>query len=398
MKKIKAVQLPVPEGTVAVIEKIGARFSASTTEGIDVTRFIGPATRKKAFGKKVGVQLIPTKTGGYQWRLTSMSATSLKAITSETSVLDTSTAAIVAEPRMTHEEIVDFIKLSPIRKPMHLVMPDVKWKYLIRSAVRGKNILMTGPTGCGKTLATKCLQEALSRPNYYFNLGATQDPRSALIGNTHFSKEEGTYFDQSLFVTAIQTPNAIILVDELSRAHPDAWNILMTVFDEGQRYLRLDEKQGSPTIRVADGVTFVATANTGTEYTSTRVMDRALLDRFITIEMEPLEKPEELALLKYMFPYVNETDLDNISEIACHTRDQMKSDESKIQTVISTRTSIEMASLLYDGFTLAEAADVCVYPFFSGTGGLESEKTYMKQVVQKYLPTDIPADKDTSPF
>ena len=108
-------------------------------------------------------------------------------------------------------------------------MGDLKWKYLVRSAVRGKNIMMTGAAGCGKTMAAKSLVNALDRPEFYFNLGATQDPRSTLIGNTHFNKSDGTYFSESTFVKAIQTENAVILLDELSRAHPDAWNIHMTV-------------------------------------------------------------------------------------------------------------------------------------------------------------------------
>ena len=108
--------------------------------------------------------------------------------------------------------------------------------------------MMTGPAGCGKTMAAKSLVDALDRPNFYFNLGATQDPRATLIGNVHYNKAKGTYFSESLFVKAITTENAVILLDELSRAHPDAWNILMTVLDEGQRYLRLDEAEGQSTI------------------------------------------------------------------------------------------------------------------------------------------------------
>jgi len=126
------------------------------------------------------------------------------------------------------------------------------------------------------------------REVHYFNLGATQDPRSTLIGNTHYNKDSGTYFSESLFVNAIQQENALILLDELSRAHPEAWNILMTVLDYGQRYLRLDEASGSETVKVAEGVTFVATANIGNEYTSTRVMDKALMDRFTIVEMDVL--------------------------------------------------------------------------------------------------------------
>jgi nitric oxide reductase NorQ protein len=266
-----------------------------------------------------------------------------------------------------------------------MVITDLKWKYLIRSAVRAKNIMMTGPAGCGKTMAAKALVKALDRPDFYFNLGATQDPRATLIGNTHFDKNKGTFFSQSAFVSAIKTPNAVILLDELSRAHPDAWNILMTVLDGGQRYLRLDEADGSPIVKVAEGVTFIATANIGNEYTSTRVMDRAILDRFVTIEMDVLNDEQEYGLLKYMFPEVSDDNLKAISEIAHHTRVQSLSDSGKVTSMVSTRASVEMAGLIYDGFDLFEAAEISIFPFFSNDGGVDSERTYIKQLVQKYI-------------
>ena len=130
-------------------------------------------------------------------------------------------------------ELMQFIQASPNIRPIGMKMTDIKWKYLIRCAMRGKNIMMTGPAGCGKTMAAKSVVNALDRPDFYFNLGATQDPRATLIGNTHFNKDTGTVFSEALFVKAIQTPNSVILLDELSRAHPEAHNILMTVLDEG---------------------------------------------------------------------------------------------------------------------------------------------------------------------
>jgi len=283
-----------------------------------------------------------------------------------------------------HQEVLNFIHTSYNLKPKGLMMSELKWKYLIRSAVRSKNIMMTGPAGCGKTMAAKSVVNALDKPDFYFNLGATQDPRATLIGNTHFETEKGTYFSESEFVKAIQTPGAVILLDELSRAHPDAWNILMTVLDYGQRYLRLDEKDGQKTINVADGVTFVATANIGNEYTSTRVMDKALMDRFTIVEMDVLSEDDENSLLTYMFPNVDNTILGNVAKIASLTRSESSKDTARINSGVSTRTTVELCGLLYDGFGLQDAAEVTIYPQYDNTGGVDSERTFVKQIVQKF--------------
>jgi len=159
----------------------------------------------------------------------------------------------------------------------------------------------------------------------------------------------------------------------------------MTVLDSGQRYLRLDEGEGQETINVAEGVTFVATANVGNEYTSTRVMDKALMDRFIIVEMDVLTSDEESGLLDYMFPHVDSELLKSVAEIASATRRESKSEAGRLSGGISTRTSVEIAGLLFDGFGLDEAAEVTVYPQYSDDGGLESERTYVKQLVQKYV-------------
>ena len=370
MSKLK----PTPTD-VCRVEKSGNRFNAWDTNGNKRTSEITTGARKRAYeggyllGRFVGT------TGKVAWRR----------VADDTSVNTTPVVEnTTVEVPTGHDEVLAFIHNSYSLKPQGLMMNELKWKYLVRSGVRGKNIMMTGPAGCGKTMAAKALVNSLDRPDFYFNLGATQDPRATLIGNVHFEKNSGTYFSESVFVKAIQTPNAVILLDELSRARPDAWNILMTVLDYGQRYLRLDEQDGQATIKVADGVTFVATANIGNEYTSARVMDKALMDRFTIVEMDVLTEDDENSLLNYMFPNVDSVLLGNVAKIATLTRTESNSETARITSGISTRTTVELCGLLFDGFSLEEAAEVSIYPQYDSTGGVDSERTFVKQIVQKF--------------
>ena len=366
--------------------QVGRTFAMLTTQNQPITKLAGVSkqTMKKAMDEGKAIQGYVGKTGKLSYKMVEMDEFKKVANVIEDTACDS-----VSEAFETHDALKEFIHTKgKDLKPNGLFIEELKWKYLLRSAVRGKNILMTGPTGCGKTLAAQSLVKSLKRPDYYFNLGATQDARATLIGNTHFNKEKGTFFSESAFVKAIKTPNAIILLDELSRAHPEAANILMTVLDAGQRYLRLDEAEGSPIIKVASGVTFIATANIGGEYTATRVMDRALMDRFVQIEMDLLDKEGELALLKFKFPEADEYSLNALAEIADTTRQLIKTDASKISTIVSTRVNVEAAGLIYDGFTLFEAANIAILPYFSNDGGLDSERVFMTQLLQKYIKSD----------
>lgn len=282
-------------------------------------------------------------------------------------------------------ECMAFLSTCVEKRPETLFMEDLNWKFICRNVYRGRNMLLTGPTGTGKSQTAIAVAKALGRELFYVNLGATQDPRGTLIGNTHFSKDAGTFFNESAFVKAIKTPNTVILLDEVSRAHPEAWNILMTVLDPGQRYIRLDEAVGSPTIKVAEGVSFVGTANLGAEYTAVRVMDRALLDRFTIAEIPYLTQEQETSLIEKIYPGIDNSHASNLAEIAALTRQELATEAPQISTMISTRSVIEMAGLMVDGFSLAEVAQVGIYPMYSEEGGLQSERTFVRQIVQKFI-------------
>jgi len=366
--------------------QVGRSFALMTTNNDVVTKIAGisKAKMKQAHTEDKALRAYVGRNGNVTYKMVEMDE--FKKIAN---VIEDTACDSVSEAFETHDLLKEFIHTKGEElKPNGLFIESLKWKYLIRSAVRGKNIMMTGPTGCGKTLAAQSLVRSLKRPDFYFNLGATQDPRATLIGNTHFNKESGTFFSESAFVKAIKTPNAIILLDEISRSHPEAWNILMTVLDAGQRYLRLDEAEGSPIVKVANGVTFIATANIGNEYTSTRIMDRAIMDRFVQIEMDLLDKQSEYELLKFKFPDADDYSLSALAEIADTTRQLIKTDMSKISTIVSTRVNVEAAGLIYDGFSLMEAAEIAILPYFSNDGGLDSERVFIKQLIQKFIKSE----------
>lgn len=268
-------------------------------------------------------------------------------------------------------------------KPDDFIISDLKWKYLTRCISKGKNLMFVGPAGTGKTQIVFKASETLDKQIFYFNLGSTQDVRSALIGNTYF--KDGTYFEESAFVKAIKSPNTVILLDELSRANPEAWNILMPVLDANIRKLRLDESTNSPVIDVADGVSFIATANVGYEYSSTRALDRALVDRFSVVEMDVLDKDQEMKLLSMKYPELNAISTEMICDISSKIRDEARRDNAKISSVLSTRMLLEIAEMILDDFNLEEIAELIIFPQYPDDGGTDSERIYIRQLVQKYI-------------
>lgn len=281
----------------------------------------------------------------------------------------------------TEQKVIKQSKM--IGKPDDFIISDLKWRYLTRCIDKGKNLMFVGPAGTGKTQIVFKAAEALGKPIFYFNLGSTQDVRSALIGNTYF--KDGTYFEESAFVTAIKTPGAVILLDEISRANPEAWNILMPVLDVNIRKLRLDEKENSPVIDVADSVSFISTANIGFEYTAARMLDRALADRFSIVEMDTLDKDQEMKLLKMKCPHLDPVVNEALCDISFRVRMECERENSKLSSIISTRTLIEAAEMSIDGFSIDEIAELIIYPHYSDEGGTDSERIYIRQLIQKYI-------------
>ena len=96
------------------------------------------------------------------------------------------------------------------------------------------NYLFSGPTGVGKTEAARQLAESLGINLIRFDMSEYMERHSVsrLIG----APPGYVGFDQGgLLTDAVdQTPYAVLLLDEIEKAHPDIFNLLLQVMDNGK--------------------------------------------------------------------------------------------------------------------------------------------------------------------
>lgn len=95
------------------------------------------------------------------------------------------------------------------------------------------NFLFAGPTGVGKTEVTKQLALQLGIELVRFDMSEYMEPHSIsrLIG----APPGYVGFDQGGLLTEkiVKTPHCVLLLDEVEKAHPDIFNILLQVMDRG---------------------------------------------------------------------------------------------------------------------------------------------------------------------
>ena len=122
------------------------------------------------------------------------------------------------------------------------------------------SLLFVGPTGVGKTEVARVLARELGIALVRFDMSEYTEKHTVakLIGSP--AGYVG-YEDGGLLTDAIRkTPNCVLLLDEIEKAHSDIYNILLQVMD----YARLTDNRG----RKADfrNVVLVMTSNAGAQY------------------------------------------------------------------------------------------------------------------------------------
>lgn len=253
------------------------------------------------------------------------------------------------------------------------------WYLLVRNILQKANTMLIGPSGTGKTQLVMLVADKLGLPCHVYDMGAMLDPVSSLLG-VHRLVAGGSEFDYSKFVEEIQKPG-VILLDELSRAPLSCHNILFPCLDS-RRMLPV-EIAGAEDIRAVEvhpDCVFIATANIGAEYTGTQMLDRALMGRFMPLELDYMGESDEAAVLSKRCG-ISADDAIQVIKVARTVRSLHGKGE--LGCTVSTRETLAAGYMIADGWSVMAGLERCFLPLFEGTK-TEGERSVVYNTIIKH--------------
>jgi ATP-dependent Clp protease ATP-binding subunit ClpB len=177
------------------------------------------------------------------------------------------------------------------------------------------SFIFMGPTGVGKTELAKALAEFLfdsDQAMVRIDMGEFMEKHSVarLIGAPpgYVGYEEGGYLTEAVR----RRPYSVLLFDEIEKAHPDVFNVLLQILDDG----RMTDGQG----RTVDfkNTIIIMTSNVGSHYiTELGGADRQEMERRVTEALRQTFRPEFLNRIDetVIFENLTEEDLTRIVDI-----------------------------------------------------------------------------------
>tara|TARA_R110000737_G_C14545093_1_gene479714 strand:- start:1005 stop:1349 length:345 start_codon:yes stop_codon:yes gene_type:complete len=92
-----------------------------------------------------------------------------------------------------------------------------------------------------------------------------------------------------------------------------------------------------------------------------------------------------MKLLSIKYPELNPKMNEALCDISDKIKTECKRENAKLSSILSTRMLIEAAEMVIDGFDLGEIAELIIYPQYPDEGGMDSERIYTRQLIQKYI-------------
>lgn len=139
---VKPVEL---NGEYLLVDKLGRTFKCHRRD--DAEEFVKVNARRNN-----GIR-VSEKDGELIYRACNIDLyMAAEAVSDEFTLMMATATNHVEKEVMSDErkETIAFLNSAISLKPTKLKMAPIRWKYLVRSVLRGKNIMMVGPTGCGK--------------------------------------------------------------------------------------------------------------------------------------------------------------------------------------------------------------------------------------------------------
>lgn len=245
------------------------------------------------------------------------------------------------------------------------------------SKVGVANIRLVGPAGCGKTSFAINYAARRRAPALVMDCANVREPRDWFGYRTFDPATKDIVWHESMFVRLVETPGAVIVLDELNRVSPMVTNTLIPLLDHRKKtYL----EEAGRSIQIAEGVTFWAAINEGNQFTGTIAMDAAMKNRFdYVVECNFLDAKTECQVLR------SKTGLDvdscrKLVEVANQVRTKAMMDAvDSFSEPISTRM-LEAAAL---GMCMGgpKTLTYTLLNHYNNVGGASSERESLRKLL-----------------
>jgi ATP-dependent Clp protease ATP-binding subunit ClpB len=207
------------------------------------------------------------------------------------------------------------------------------------------SFIFLGPTGVGKTELTRALAEFLfddEQAMVRLDMSEFMEKHSVarLIGAPpgYVGYEEGGYLTEAVR----RRPYSVVLFDEIEKAHPDVFNVLLQILEDG----RLTDGQG----RTVDfkNTVIIMTSNLGSQFI-TDVADRKEMERRVTAALQQAFKPEFLNRIDevVIFNPLGREEIKHIVEIQLKRLERLLADR-KIAIEVTDAAKALLAERGYD--------------------------------------------------